>query len=169
MTDALLIPIIIIAFIALSIWLIKDIRSLRHKPDIAQILKDAQNKVLADCQVENSKNGIIEIDDQGFTVFVKQRKKEYNASVKWDDIKEIRVFKRDLFATDLICWWFCTDAENEQGVEISEDMWGYKKLIEEVESRFDIDKEWFGVAFPAFATNMRTVWPKPEKSKENPV
>lgn len=169
MTDALLIPILIVAFIAFSIWLIKDVRSLRRKPDIAQILKDAQNKVLADCQTENPKNGIVEMDDRGFNVSVKQGKKEYNASVEWDNIKEIRVFKRDLFATDLICWWFCSDAENEQGIEVNEHMSGYKKLIEEVESRFDIDKEWFGVAFPAFAPNMRTVWPKPEKSKENPV
>lgn len=78
---------------------------------------------------------------------------------QWSVIKEIFVYKRDIFSVDLICIGFRIDEEGTY-YEIHEDIQGYKEFITFLESKFqDINKDWFiKVAFPPFATNTQTIW-----------
>lgn len=82
--------------------------------------------------------------------------------LSWDSVLEIFVFKRDLFSVDLICIGFRIDNEGVY-FEIDEEMKGYKELESFLITRFkDIKKEWFtDVAFPAFETNLVSLWGEP--------
>lgn len=82
--------------------------------------------------------------------------------LSWDSVLEIFAFKRDNFSVDLICIGFRID---NKGVyfEIDEEMKGYKELESFLPTRFkNIEKEWFtDVAFPAFETNLVSLWGEP--------
>lgn len=131
----------------------------RQKRWLEQVLgRDRIAKLTPDL-LKEAENGIVQFDATGFSVSFRQRQMEYYASLNWEDVREIKTFKRDLFAIDLICWWFCC-SDDDYRIEINEHMLGYDKLITAVQSRFTINNDWFGVAFPAFATNMTTVWQK---------
>ncbi|MDA0587678.1 MAG: hypothetical protein O2820_05305 [Planctomycetota bacterium] len=79
-------------------------------------------------------------------------------TVRWQDVVEIVAFKRDLLTRDLICVGFRV-VGSEELIETDEEMPGFGKLRADVESRFSLPENWWSeVAFPAFATNMTTIW-----------
>ena len=108
---------VIFGFVAFAIpaclicLLLDRVKKRKRQRLMVQILADVKTgKLPANC-LEDPKNGTIEISSNGFRVLVQKGRKKYDNSIRWDEISEIKVFKRDLFATDLICWWFFTDTE----------------------------------------------------------
>lgn len=83
------------------------------------------------------------------------------SEVRWSDVEEVFAFKRDLFSFDLICLGFRT-ADHHTICEVDEEFTGYKKLVDELKSRFPgLKTDWFAeVAFPAFKTNQTILWQK---------
>jgi len=126
--------------------------------DIKKLAEDVKSGKRPKANIEDPKNGVIAMQSDGFTL---SRGDALLAEVKWDQVREIRGYKADLFTTDLICWGFCCGDEDRL-LEVHEEMAGFDKLQESVQSRFGVTLEdWFGeVAFPAFATNMTVIWPK---------
>ena len=78
--------------------------------------------------------------------------------IDWNEVKEIRVFKRDLLTYDCICIAF--DLKNDTTFEIDEEIEGYQETFKVLLETFKgIKEDWFfDVAFPAFETNMKTIW-----------
>jgi hypothetical protein len=107
---------------------------------------------------EKAGEGVISITDDGFTV---RRREKLLAAVAWDDVDEIRAYKVDLFAVDLICWGFHRTGDDFL-VEVNEHMVGFEALQEAARVRYGIALAdwWEQVAFPAFATNMTAIWSK---------
>ena len=81
------------------------------------------------------------------------------SELRWSEIEEVHAYKRDLFATDLICLAFKKSA-TEEYYEVHEEMVGYHDLLEALQRhlpRFTL--EWFlDVAVPAFETNHQIIW-----------
>ncbi len=77
----------------------------------------------------------------------------------WGSVLEIFAFKRDQFSVDLICIGFRIDNDGLY-YQVDEDMGGYKELKGFLNDHFKgINKEWFSdVAFPAFETNLLSLW-----------
>ena len=82
----------------------------------------------------------------------------HGREIRWDAIRAIATYKRDLFIHDDICLAFQT--EGDLWVEISEEQPGFELLIAEVERRFaSVPEDWFtAVMHPAFETNYRVLW-----------
>lgn len=79
--------------------------------------------------------------------------------IRWHEVAEIVAYKRDLLTVDLICVGFRLRS-HENLIEVDEEMTGYDNLITEMTSQFALPADWpCEVMFPAFATNMTTVWP----------
>jgi hypothetical protein len=89
--------------------------------------------------------------------------------VIWDDVEQIQAFKRDLGVVDDIR--IAYQLRSGSWVEVSEDLDGYKEMLEAIDDRFHgIDKEWWPkVAFPAFATNLTTLWSRPKSGGRDTV
>jgi len=83
----------------------------------------------------------------------------------WTEVEEIHAFKRDLFATDLICLRFILSGD--RAVEINEEMAGYHDLQSLLQRKFpEMQVNWFAdVAFPAFATSHRIIWRKTKSTE----
>jgi hypothetical protein len=81
------------------------------------------------------------------------------SQLQWSEVEEVHAYKRDLFATDLICLAF-KKSGTEEYYEVHEEMAGYHDLLEVLPSRLpEFRSEWFpAVAFPAFKTNHQVVW-----------
>ena len=108
---------------------------------------------------ENRENGIVYED----TICLKVTSPKGDIkTLKWSDIEEVYVFKRDLFAIDMICLSF-KKLGKEEYYEINEDMVGYHDLLEVLPKRLcNYDPEWFSsVVYPAFKPNCRMIWNKP--------
>jgi hypothetical protein len=80
---------------------------------------------------------------------------------EWRDVTSAAVFQRDCFSVDLLCLAFFVQAEN---VEVNEEMPGWKELVKTLPTYLPgchAFEQWFYVAaFPAFHTNMTTVFDK---------
>jgi hypothetical protein len=79
----------------------------------------------------------------------------------WQDTVQVKAFKRDLYAVDLIC--LAILMKNNKAVEINEEMSGWESLVEKLPQylpgcqKFE---EWFSlVAYPAFKPNITTIYP----------
>jgi hypothetical protein len=127
---------------------------------LKQIWEDVKAGKISQDALEDPKNGVIVIGNEGFTVTVHRRQIQ-SAQVKWDNIDKIMAFKRDMFTTDFICWQF-HDVANISTVEVDEQMLGFRGLQKAVELHFGVKQDdWFQkVAVTAFATNMTTIWAK---------
>lgn len=116
-------------------------------------------KTIKNLLIDNRKEIIITFDEQ--RMYYKRNEKVIE-KLSWESVLEIFAFKRDLFSVDLICIGFRID---DEGVyfEIDEEMQGFKELEIFLPTRFKgIDKNWFtGVAFPAFETNLVSLWGDP--------
>jgi hypothetical protein len=82
--------------------------------------------------------------------------------VRWSEVKEVFAFKLDLLTTDCICLGFRVSDAGDY-CRVDEEMPGYAELVEAMPRALPGCKEdwWSPVAFPAFATNLTTVWGKP--------
>ena len=82
-------------------------------------------------------------------------------TVEWRGVREVYVYKRDVFAYDLICLTLMTDDES---IELTEQMKGWKYLIDSLPKYLPnclIFEEWFTqVAFPAFEFNLIKIYPR---------
>lgn len=97
----------------------------------------------------------VESGEDGFRVI---QDGEVLHEVSWADVLEIYAFKRALTTVDLICLGFRID-ESDRFLEVHEEMPGYKSLVQTLEQRFLLKTDWWGeVAFPAFETNMMSIW-----------
>ena len=78
----------------------------------------------------------------------------------WRDTRKIEAFKRDLYATDVIC--LAVASRDNKTVEINEEMSGWKSLVDKLPTYLPeclTFKEWFDdVAFPAFKPNLRVIY-----------
>ena len=92
------------------------------------------------------------VDDKGFSV--------RGCEVRWDAIRAIATYKRDLFIYDDICLAFQMEAE--LWVEVSEEEPHFQLLVREVERRFPgVPEDWFtAVMHPAFEPNYSVLWRK---------
>jgi hypothetical protein len=79
--------------------------------------------------------------------------------VRWPEVREIRAYKRDLLATDLICLGF-RDTETDEYFEVHEEMTGFDLLRTRLAEVFPtIPSGWFeDVMHPAFATNLMVLF-----------
>ena len=82
--------------------------------------------------------------------------------IEWREIKEVYVYKRDVYIVDLIC--IMLRANNDDSFELHEQMQGWQNLIENL-PEFLPDcppfHEWFmEVAFPAFEFNLIKIYPR---------
>ena len=80
--------------------------------------------------------------------------------IAWQDAVRVEVFKRDLFAVDLIC--LSVVLRDNKAVEINEEMEGFESVADKLPEylpgcqKFE---EWFQVvAFPAFKTNNTVIY-----------
>src|ERR1041385_444514 len=82
-----------------------------------------------------------------------------SSELPWSEVEEVHAYKRDLFATDLICLAFKRSGKDEY-YEVHEEMAGYHDLLQVLPSRLpEFSSEWFpAVAFPAFKTNHQIIW-----------
>jgi len=80
--------------------------------------------------------------------------------VAWKDTLRIEVFKRDMWAADLICLSFIT--KENKAVEVNEEMDGWDSLVDKLPEYFPgcrTFEDWFQtVAFPAFKTNLTVIY-----------
>ena len=71
--------------------------------------------------------------------------------VRWNAIRQVSAFKRDLLTVDMLCLAIATTAEI---VEINEEMSGYSAIELALCTRLGIGIDWkMHVLFPAFAPN----------------
>ena len=79
--------------------------------------------------------------------------------INWNDVKEVFVFKRDLYVVDQICMTFVTD---QYIIEINEEMVGWQELIQKLPDYLPGCKSfeaWFlDVIQPAFETNLTKLY-----------
>lgn len=102
----------------------------------------------------NSMPSVILTDD-GFAICSEQGEL---TNVRWVDVVEIIAFKVDLLTSDRILLGFRVDDSGDY-YQVDEEWPNYQNLVNEVESRFDVQPDWWRtVAFPAFATNLTTLW-----------
>ena len=80
--------------------------------------------------------------------------------VSWSDVLKAVTFKRDQYVVDRICLVF--ELSGDRAIEINEDMLGWQEVVERLPEYLPGTApfhEWFQeVAFPAFATNARTIF-----------
>ncbi len=159
----------LLIFIALLVpaLIVLRIRDRRRERRWKQQIKDIKAGKILVPSLESAKNGTISVQATGFTVVI-PREKDNTATVRWDQVEEIRAFKQDLFTVDRICWGFCCRGD-ASAVVVNEEMLGFQELREAVESRFGVKEEdWFRkVAFPAFARNMTVIWPKDKETQDS--
>ncbi len=136
-----------------------DIPTIESIKGTTGVSKDFQ-KILDD-------DGAFTFSETGFTI---KMEKDLQ-SIRWDEIKTMLGYKRDLFAVDCICLDVFT--ENGHGFSISEEMPGWYRFLQQSKLAFPaISKTWeFEIAFPAFETKLTVIYDKynrtlPELEKE---
>ena len=95
----------------------------------------------------------IRCDESGFAVALGGSvSSEGAASLKWNEVKTVLAYKRDLYATDLICLGFTSPAGT---IEVDEEMHGWTQLVERLPSFLPgtppMPDWWERVAKPPFA------------------
>jgi len=102
------------------------------------------------------------VDELGihFQWFTDKGNTRHTGFLGWDDVCEAQVYKRDLWAYDLICLAFFTRAGEE--IELNEEDPNLTFLMEIMSTALPESKkwgDWFSkVAFPAFQTNPQTIY-----------
>jgi hypothetical protein len=85
---------------------------------------------------------------------------ELQGWIRWTDIRRIRTFKLDCLTTDLVC----LTLESQAGAcfVIHEEHEQWAEIVRAVQTRVGgFEPDWFEqVAFPAFATNERVLFPR---------
>jgi len=90
----------------------------------------------------------IRFDESGFAVTVSGSV----SSIRWNDVKTVLAYKRDLYATDLICLGFTSP---DGTIEVDEEMPGWPQLVERLPTVLPgtppMSDWWERVAKPPFA------------------
>ncbi len=107
-------------------------------------------------------DGIFTYDDKLFTIQLEKEKRK----IHWDDISLIRAYKVDQFTVDCIVIEIYSD---ETVITINDQTAGHMKFMEVAESKLlEFKKDWFPVvAFPAFETNLTTIYERQTADKKN--
>lgn len=128
----------------------------RERLWMATLLANAKDGRLPEASQEDARHGVITVSEDGFSL---HEGAACVATVHWHAVNEIRAFKTDRFATDLICWEFSTSEHAERTV-VHEEMAGFATLQKAVGSRYGIRHEdwWRKVALPPFAANPTVLW-----------
>ena len=121
---------------------------------VEKLIKTKSNKGSA--VVENPKYGTLQSDDECLTM---TSWKGPTLKLRWQEIEEVRAFKRDLFSIDLICLVFKKSGIDEY-YEAHEEMAGYHDLLEAMQKHLPkFTLVWmFDVSVPAFKRNERIIW-----------
>jgi hypothetical protein len=100
----------------------------------------------------------LKVEEGGFSYVGRDE----TTTVNWSDVKEAFAFKRDIFSVDLICLGFRVSDDGRYW-EIDEQMSGYEEVLTAMAKAFPpLDTSWWHkVAFPAFKTNLVTIWGQP--------
>jgi len=96
----------------------------------------------------------IRCDESGFAVTDADSVSSVGAtSLRWNDVKTVLAYKRDLYATDLICLGFTSP---DGTIEGDEEMQGWSQLLEKLPSLLPgtppMSDWWERVAKPPFAS-----------------
>lgn len=113
------------------------------------------NRLTAKLFKEKQPPPSLEVEEHGFSYV----RREGKTTVPWADVKEVFAFKRDIFVVDLICIGFRVSDVGGYW-EIDEEMSGYKDVLAAITKAFPgLAPDWWDkVAFPAFQTNLVTLW-----------
>jgi hypothetical protein len=80
--------------------------------------------------------------------------------MRWPDVQKVGVFKRDLYAVDMIC--LAVEVAGPAAIELNEEMEGWQPFVEALPEFLPGIKpwhEWFlEVAFPAFEVNPTLIY-----------
>ncbi|MBN8457944.1 MAG: hypothetical protein J0M04_08900 [Verrucomicrobia bacterium] len=92
----------------------------------------------------------------------------HEGRIAWDNVIEIKAFKRDMFTYDLICLAIVPD--DGLLIEIDEEDSNWESLVAAIPANLPGAVRWGDwfteVAFPAFATNERTIFAKDLKGEQ---
>lgn len=105
---------------------------------------------------------LLGVDDEkvSYQWFSKSGKIRDEDQILWADISVIEVFKRDMFAYDLIC--LTIKYEGGEPVEIDEEDPHWDIFVGKLHKRLDGAQPWgkwfSNVAFPAFTANAQTIY-----------
>ena len=159
-----------IAVAAMAVWFFADVVHRWLSTKLAErVLKRATNP--------NYKPGSrrlhsqsIEISDAGFEVQCRTTQGQ-SWGMEWPQIAKVDVFKRDLFGYDLVC--MAVEGCDGAVVELDEEMSGWMEFIENLPDKLPgclAWHDWFmRVAFPAFETNLETIFERCPRSSAVPI
>jgi hypothetical protein len=96
----------------------------------------------------------IRCDESGFAITGADSVSSVGAtSLRWNDVKTVLAYKRDLYATDPICLGFISP---DGTIEVDEEMQGWSQLVEKLHSLLPgtppASDWWERVAKPPFAS-----------------
>lgn len=99
---------------------------------------------------------MIKIDDTGFSVVTGDPE---DVRCNWASVREVFVYKEDLFSYDQTCLGFRFD-DSGNSWWVAESYTGYKALLDELPRKFPgIRTDWYEeVAHRAFVENRTTLW-----------
>lgn len=108
------------------------------------------------------------LDSEGFSI-LETDTSAIIFTVRWDSVRAIRMYKRDLFSYDMICLGF--QLNDKSWVEVWERSDGFLEVGERMREVFPgISAEWYSeVMLPAFATNDTLLYRRDDQSGEWPV
>jgi hypothetical protein len=107
----------------------------------------------------------ISLHEAGFVLHAADQPADAGRRFAWQEITSMIAYKRDLFASDLIC---LAIESNSTAVEIDEEYNGWDAFIKAAEENLPgsvpVETWWPAVAHPAFKTNPTTIY-----RREQPV
>jgi hypothetical protein len=97
----------------------------------------------------------IRCDESGFAVTSGGSVSPGPASLKWNEVKTVLAYKRDLYVTDIICLGFTSP---DGTIEVDEEMQGWSQLVEKLPNLLSgtppLSDWWERVAKPPFASSV---------------
>jgi hypothetical protein len=146
----------LLAVIALAIWGRRLLINYTAKHTVDRILADIRSGKPS--PIREYKLGL-KMTDEALVVSELDREEPRQTSLHWADITRAQVYKRDLLTTDMIC--LVLERADGTGLELNEeDYQGWNELLEQLPKRLpgSVENWWCDVAFPAFATNEKTIF-----------
>ena len=102
----------------------------------------------------------IKFTDDGFSIVPLLKRRLPTRSLTWPEIVNVRAFKRDIFAVDLICLFL--SRADYTGLEVDENMQGWevfgKSLPNYLPGCKTPEQWWSIVAYPAFVANTTEIF-----------
>lgn len=109
---------------------------------------------------------IIEVDKVSLTItFTYPNKQTIEQNINWREVKNIIVYKKDLYTFDQIC--MVIEVAPDRIIEIDETASGWEHLVTNITtylpSTLALEKWFLDVAFPAFEINPIKIYSRSEK------